>query len=349
MTGYLVLDSFQCTFFYTGRKPMWVKKYAPTSFHSVIGNEDIVKRFKKSTDNNYMQHMIIYGRSGIGKNTLLMLMLKEVLGAHFDEATLIFSSVDSKNNQSVREKVHQFAPIQISSGTKKFIVFKQSEQLSDGVQQIMRRLMELHYHHTIFVFVCNSMDNLLETIQSRCHIFHFKPMSISDQIQRLQMIAEKEHIVIQHEHTSEHVCRKIANMSQGDLRFSMNYFQAVCTTLPVVNGKRVLNESSLIQNCFFPYYDDVHNIFTLLLKPKKSTTDFMKCIHITKQLNQYGYCGLDITFFFSNYIVSNRVPKDQSTDWLKCIALCQNRMTHGVDSQIQLVYLVSSMFIDDTK
>lgn len=281
---------------------MWVNKYAPQHFHSVIGNEDIVKRFKLSSEAQYIQHMILYGPSGVGKNTILTLLMKKLLGEHYDEATMIFSSADNKNNQTIREKIHQFAPMHITSGKKKFIVFKQSEQLSEGVQQIMRRLMEKHYHNTIFVFVCNSMNNMLETIQSRCHIFKFQQVSILQQVNHLKYIAQKENIIMKEQNSptsiTDCVCTKIAKMSQGDVRFCINYFQAVCNTVPIVGDQKILENSRLIQTCFFPYYDDIHNIITLLSQPTKNIKQFIQCVNIIKKLSSCGYCGLDITFFF---------------------------------------------------
>jgi len=143
---------------------MWIKKYAPQQYDHVRGNPMIVKRFEQMSKTQYIQHMILYGPPGVGKNTVLKLLIQKLFGETYRDATMIFSSYDNKNNQTIREKIHQFAPIQISSCNKKIIVFKQAEQLSSGSQQIMRRLMEKYYHHTTFIFVCNSLNTSFEIL-----------------------------------------------------------------------------------------------------------------------------------------------------------------------------------------
>ena len=334
---------------------MWIKKYAPQQYDHVRGNPMIVKRFEQMSKTQYIQHMILYGPPGVGKNTVLKLLIQKLFGETYRDATMIFSSYDNKNNQTIREKIHQFAPIQISSCNKKIIVFKQAEQLSSGSQQIMRRLMEKYYHHTTFIFVCNSLNNLIETIQSRCHIFYFKPIPITEQMKHLSWIAQQEHIGVGNDETSsnqEHnnnnnpIFEKITHMSHGDLRFSVNYFQTICNTLPLNNGVKQFNKQCMfIQKCFFPYYDDIIELFSILLQTDKTIEHFLQCIAIIQRIHSYGYCGLDITFFLSHYIIHHPLlPEGISVQWLKHIAICEDKLNQGVISNLQLITLVSKLY-----
>ena len=150
---------------------MWVNKYRPTSFEEVVGNEDVVRRFQMMAATKHVQHMILCGPTGVGKSSLIELLIKNVLGENRREALLQFDSSDDRGIQTVREKIHQFVPKLIHAHQTKMLVFEEAETIGEGVQQMMRRLMEKHSHHTTFVFVCTHLNGIIETLQSRCQIF----------------------------------------------------------------------------------------------------------------------------------------------------------------------------------
>lgn len=334
---------------------MWVKKYTPKTFDEFVGNSDIVNRFVHMCKTQYIQHMILLGPNGVGKHTLLKLLLRNLLGAHYSDYTLVFTSSDNKHNQVIREKLHQFAPIQ-SNGHKKIVVFQHSEQLSDGVQQIMRRLMEKYYHHTTFVFICNSMDNLLETIQSRCHIFRFQPVSVPELRKHMHAIAQSEKLPITlcvesdtQPTTHDDIITRIAKMSHGDVRFCVNYFQSLSVTLSI-NTHAITTTTTndghmnnTFKNCIFPYYEDIHQLFDCLLNTSQDVSSFVKCVTILHTLYDKGYCGLDITSFMSNYLMTHDTSIDICIKYMKHIAICQDKMSKGVDSKLQLVALLSAL------
>ena len=319
---------------------MWVKKYAPQSFAEVVGNKDIVERFARMCETGYMQHMILCGPSGVGKNTLLHLLMHGVLGDQYKDGTLLFTSSENKSNQHVRDKIHQFVPKKMSRNMTKFVVFKQAELLSDGVQQVMRRLMEQHYHHTVFVFVCNSIGNLLETIQSRCHIYRFRHIAPTEQKQLLLRIAQQEKQDVDRP-SIQQACTRISGISNGNMRFCLNYFQVYCAS-------QSASGADLCETCLFPYYNNVHRLFTLLLDTKvpKSVAGFHLCVGCLRELVNKGYCGRDVVTFLNDYIIANdaSIPRRIALEWLKNIALCQHRMANGTDSFLQICRLVSVLY-----
>ena len=319
---------------------MWINKYAPTSFDDVVGNAEIVARFRGMCETGYMQHMILCGPPGVGKNTLLHLLMHKVLEEHYEDGTMLFTSFDNKSNQNVRDKIHQFVPKKMAGSKTKFVVFKQAELLSEGVQQVMRRLMEEHYHHAIFVFVCNRIGKLLETIQSRCHIYRFQQVTVHEQKKLLRSIAFKEgnkdqpHI--------EEVYERITSMSSGDMRFCLNYFQ-------VYNASQQMStQTHMTDVCLFPYYNNIRALFVLMLDKTrvKNVFGFHTCVKYLNDLSLKGYCGQDIVVFLNDYVVlhDEHIPRNVALEWLKSIALCQQRIANGMDSFVQLCNLVALLY-----
>lgn len=327
---------------------MWVKKHAPTRFDDIVGNAQIVARFHGMAKSRYMQHMILCGPSGVGKSLLVDLIIREMLGPYAAEGTLVFRSADDKGNTAVREKIHQFVPKKIHVKTPKFVVFKQADQLSDGVQQIMRRLMEQHYHHAIFIFICKDLHGILQTIQSRCHIFQFHPVSVPDQVRRLRTVAEAEGVATADDTDAPY--ERIAQMAHGDMRACLNYFQAACCAL---GDGSPLDLHTIETVCLFPHYDQVAGCVRLLLGADHASGDgpspltrFHQCVGVVHSLHQQGYCGLDIVMFFHTYLMTaqDALPRSVVLAWLKDIAVVHHRLSKGVDSAVQLYGMLAVMF-----
>ena len=150
---------------------MWVTKYTPSSFKDVLGNKEIVNRLNSISKTGNIQHFILCGPPGVGKSLMVHMLTKQLLGKYVQEGLLYFSSSDERNIQNIREKIHQFVPKMINTASSKIIIFEEAELLGEGVQQMMRRLMEKHSHHATFIFICSTLSGMIETLQSRCQIF----------------------------------------------------------------------------------------------------------------------------------------------------------------------------------
>ena len=299
--------------------------------------------------------MILCGPPGVGKTRLIQLLIDNLLGANQNEAVLQFQSSDERTNQIIREKIHQFVPKKVQTSSPKLVVFRQAEQLSEGVQQIMRRLMECHYHHAVFIFVCSRLNGILETLQSRCHIFRFSPVDIPDQVVYLRRISLAEKIT-----PDEAALELIAKISNGDMRASINYLQAACCTLKDNNEDEKDQKTKqltvpIVQSvCLFPHYKHLTLLFNLFIsasdKDQHSThtllEGFHKCLDIVLTLYDQGYSGRDIVMFLSNYLMttSEQMPRRLHLVFVKNVALCHQRMAKGVDSYAQLAGLVAALY-----
>ena len=343
---------------------MWLNKYRPTTFDDIVGNKDIVRRFKATAENKCIQHLILCGPCGSGKSLMVNLLVRTFLGPLSSSGLLRFGSSDERNIQTIREKIHQFVPKKMNSDIPKIVVFEEAEQLGDGVQQMMRRLMEKHAHHAVFLFVCSTLSGLIETIQSRCQIFQLSPVTEPEQVCMLRHIAEQENVEVEDE-----AMKMIAKISHGDMRVCINYFQTCCaaTVVPPESAcdeadaataataaaaatappRRISVKLTTVLNvCLFPHYDILERIFNDLLH---SDDGLWRAIQHVKQLHMQGYGGLDIIMFLSNYLQNgtNALEKHNKKLYLalcKEISIGHVRVTQGVDSFLQLCGLLGKMY-----
>lgn len=344
---------------------MWVKTHAPQSFDDMVGNHELVRRFAMMCQTRYLQHMILCGPPGVGKSRLVQLLIDNLLGKAQHEAVLQFNSADERSNQVIREKIHQFVPKKVTVSSPKLVVFRQAEQLGEGVQQIMRRLMECHYHHAVFIFVCSDLNGMLETLQSRCHIFRFAPVSVAQQVPYLRAVATKEGVA-----ADDAALGLIATLSNGDMRSSLNYLQAACCALEAegddegcIGEAKVASTSSTLDAdrvrsvCLFPHYQQVERLFDTLLAaagqakeaaaPDAPTADgFRASLSIVRALYDQGYCGRDLVMFLSTYLMtaSETMPTPLHLGFVKDVALGHQRLAKGIDSYAQLAGVVAALY-----
>ena len=330
---------------------MWIKKHAPTSFDDFVGNSDLVHRFKTMAETRYLQHMILCGPSGIGKVHLLKMLIDKLLGPFKKDGVLEFTSADERSNQVIREKIHQFVPKKIETDVPKFVILRQAQCLSEGSQQIMRRLMERHYHHTVFVFLCTSQNGILETLQSRCHIFHFKPITIEQQTPYLEKILQAEGIEYE-----PGAAELIGELSNGDMRAAINYLQTACCMIssPSDKTKPTLTVTDIQTVCIFPHYRKIKSFFEIicnLVKHKHMNThehveQFKLCVNIIKDFYEQGYCSRDIIHFLTSYLSTNadQIPRLVYLSLVKEITVYHHRIMNGTDSYAQLLGIVAGLY-----
>lgn len=311
---------------------MWSDKYKPHNYNDFVGNSDIVDRFKHFSENGIYQHLIVSGHHGTGKTTAVNLLIKNILGDKLYQSLLRISSVDEHDIQTIREKIHQFVPkkVILSNGSKtKIILFENADDtLTEGTQQVMRRIMEQHIHHAIFIFVCNHANKIIESIHSRCQTLRFGPITETEMFEHFRRICELENIEY-----NEHALRWISKMSDGDIRIGLNYLQSFSLSkridLVVVKDNTIFPYTTEIEEC-------VGNLLDLNLK---------SAIHLPRKMYGQGFSALDIIMFIGNVIKYYETENKKRIIIITNIAVTYKKIVEGIDSILQ----VYSMFANIVK
>ena len=309
---------------------MWTDKYKPAEFNQFVGNTEIIGRIASLADHGVYQHLIVSGSTGTGKTTAVNLLIRKVLGDKISQALLKISSVDNHDIQTIREKIHQFVPKKVvhDNGTKtKIVLFENADDtLTEGTQQVMRRLMEQHLHHAIFIFVCKHANKIIESIHSRCQTLRFFPVSETDQIQHYRTLCEKEDILFE-----EDALQWIAKISEGDMRIGMNYLQSF-------SFSKNINSISVKDESIFPYTTDIETCLQRLL-----AKDMIGAMAIPKRMSMQGFSALDIIMFIGNVTKYYDVENGQKIVIMKYIAVAYKKIIEGIDSILQIYSMFANI------
>ena len=214
---------------------IWTEKYRPSTFHEVLGQDDIVKRVESFVNSLNIPHLLLAGPAGTGKSTLALVIVKQLYGSTWKDNYLELNASDERGIQIIREKVKNFARTKaLGSVPFKVIFLDEADALTQEAQQALRRTMENYSGTCRFILSCNYSSKIIDPIQSRCAIFRFKLLEKKDIEKVIQKIAENENIEINKE-----ALEIIYEGSEGDCRRSINLLQSTASISPMITAELI--------------------------------------------------------------------------------------------------------------
>ena len=218
------------------------RKYRPQAFETVVGQSHITTTLKNAIRNNQLAHAFLFcGPRGVGKTTCARILAKTINCENitaegeacnqcnsclsFNEGTsLNYFELDAASNNSVeniRDLVDQirFLP---QSGKYKVYVIDEVHMLSSSAFNAFLKTLEEPPSYAIFILATTEKHKILPTILSRCQIFDFKRIRISDTVTHLMEICKKESV-----NADKTALQLIAQKSEGCMRDSLSILDKI--------------------------------------------------------------------------------------------------------------------------
>ncbi|KAI1723669.1 ATPase family associated with various cellular activities (AAA) domain-containing protein [Ditylenchus destructor] len=221
----------------------WVEKYRPRTLKDIVGNAMMIQRFMEFAKVGNVPNLIISGPPGCGKTTSVWALARDMLGAQVKDACLELNASDERGIDVVRERIKQFASrkVTLPPGRHKIVILDEADSMTEGAQQALRRIMEIHSGTTRFAFACNQSDKIIEPLQSRCAIVKYgKPDGLE----------------------------AILFTAQGDMRQALNNLQ--CT----VAGYGKITKEAVFKVCDEPHPEKLREMFELCVHDDLMTSMF---------------------------------------------------------------------------
>ena len=243
------------------------RKYRPVTFRSVVGQEALTTTLKNAIAGNKLAHAYLFcGPRGVGKTTCARIFAKTInclnLTSEHDacnqcESCVAFDEqrsyniheLDAASNNSVddiRSLIDQVRiPPQI--GKYKVYIIDEVHMLSTSAFNSFLKTLEEPPAHAIFILATTEKHKIIPTILSRCQVYDFNRISISDIVNHLQYVAQEENVLAEPE-----ALNIIAQKADGGMRDALSIFdQTVSYTSGNVTYKSVIENLNVLD---FEYY-----------------------------------------------------------------------------------------------
>ena len=240
-------------------------KYRPQTFKDVVGQSAITNTLKNAIDQNHLAQALLFtGPRGVGKTTCARILAKMINseGAESENEDFAFNifELDAASNNSVDDIRSLTDQVRIPPqvGNYKVYIIDEVHMLSASAFNAFLKTLEEPPKHCIFILATTEKHKIIPTILSRCQIFDFKRINVTDAKNYLKVIAEEQGITA--EDDALHI---IAQKADGAMRDALSIFDRVVS----FSGKN-LTRQAVTENLNVLDYDTFFDATDLILANK---------------------------------------------------------------------------------
>lgn len=248
---------------------IWIEKYRPKNFNEIIGQDKNIEILKNLIDNNSLPHLLFHGESGIGKTSTINSIVNKLYGNNKAFMVMKLDASDDRGINSVRDEIKGFAEkMTINNKGIKLIILDEADSMTFDAQFALRRIIEKYSDNTRFCLICNYENKIIQPIKSRCVDIRFYPIKKEIIKDKLIKICKIENI-----NYDEKGLDTIADLSNGDLRKSINVLQSIQSLNKKINSSMCFNTLGV------PKIKTMKKILDILLDDKITLKEIINTVN----------------------------------------------------------------------
>lgn len=329
------------------------RKYRPTSFETLIGQENIARTLKNSILKNQLAHAYLFcGPRGVGKTTSARIFAKTINCLNpseemdpcgvcesckaFDEArSFSIHELDAASNNSVDDirQLNEKVRIPPQIGKYSVYIIDEVHMLSQAAFNAFLKTLEEPPAHAVFILATTEKHKIIPTILSRCQTYDFNRISVEDIVKNLTIIAERENITIDSE--AMHI---IARKADGAMRDALTLFdQSVAFCGETITYNQVISNLNVLD---YEYYLRLTDLLT--------EGNHMEALLIFDEILSKGFNALHFIGGLSTHLRDLLICRDQQSAKLLELAPSLIERYRQQASHTSLEFLYNALNITTT-
>lgn len=221
------------------------RKYRPSTFANVVGQRALTSTLKNAIATGRLAHSYLFcGSRGVGKTSCARIFAKTINCQHptadgeacnecdscrsfNDGNSMNIIELDAASNNGVDDVRQLVDQVQNppSSGRYRVFIVDEVHMLSTAAFNAFLKTLEEPPSYVIFILATTEKQKIIPTILSRCQIYDFNRITVSDMVDHLKYVANQEGI------TAEPAALTvIARKADGAMRDALSIFDQVAAS-----------------------------------------------------------------------------------------------------------------------
>lgn len=294
------------------------RKYRPMTFDSVVGQASLTTTLKNAVKSGKLAHAYLFcGPRGVGKTTCARIFAKaincfnptpdgeacgecESCRAFNEQRSYNIFELDAASNNSVEQikSLMEQTRIPPQVGKYKVFIIDEVHMLSQQAFNAFLKTLEEPPSYVVFILATTEKHKILPTILSRCQIYDFERMNVTNTVNHLKMVAAKEGISYE-----EEALTLIAEKADGGMRDALSIFdQAASFCQGNITYAKVIEDLNEL---------DTDNYFKMVdMALQNKVTELMMTLN---GIINRGFDGGNVITGLASHLRNVMMAKDPST------------------------------------
>jgi len=326
------------------------RKYRPTTFDTVVGQNSITTTLKNAIKNNHLAQAYLFcGPRGVGKTTIARIFAKTINCENLNEnlepcnqcesckafnnhrSTNIHELDAASNNtvDNIRSLIDQVRiPPQV--GKYSIYIIDEVHMLSASAFNAFLKTLEEPPAHAIFILATTEIHKIIPTILSRCQIFDFNRINVDEAVLYLEEISQKENV--QYEKDALTI---IAQKADGAMRDALSiYDQVVSFSGNDITYEKVIDNLNVLD---YDYYFRLTDAFL--------NENHQEALIIFNEILEKGFDAHQFINALSKHFRDLLVCKDQQTLQLLEVGAGIKEKYKTQSQQVSVDFLIKALNI----
>ncbi len=256
------------------------RKYRPSTFEEVIGQEHITKTISKSIVQGKIAHAYLFsGAHGVGKTSLARIIAKALNCEQgptdkpcgecsscvqmVEGNALDVIEIDGASNRGIDNirSIIESSRISPVAGKYKIYIIDEVHQITVDAFNALLKTLEEPPSHVVFILATTEAEKVLSTIKSRCQQYTFRNLSITDIENILKHILSKENIAYEDE-----AIFLIAKNARGSVRDAETILEKM---IAYTSDKSLITRDDVVNVVGGNNFNFIKELFTIMMQEDK--------------------------------------------------------------------------------